>query len=45
MVDDCLVNEVESSPEEEVDKVATTEGVNPAGDGTMVVEVDPDPNI
>ena len=43
VVDGRLVNELDSSPEEEVGKVAVTDDVNPAGNRAEVVEVDVDP--
>ena len=43
VVDDRLVNELDSSPEEEVEKVAATDDMNLVGDRAEVVEVDVDP--
>jgi len=40
MVDDRLVNELDSSPEEEVEKVADTNDVNAVDDRAEMVEVD-----
>ena len=40
VVDNRLVNELHSSPEEEADKVAATDDANPVDDGVVVVEVD-----
>ena len=43
VVDDRLVNELDSSPEEEVEKVADTNNTNHVGDRNEVVDVDVDP--
>jgi len=43
VVDDCLVNKLDSSPKEEVEKVVDTDDVNHVGDRDEVVEVDVDP--
>ena len=45
VVDDHLVNELDSSPEEEADKVAATDDANPVDDRTVVVEVHVDPTV
>jgi len=41
VVDGCLVNEMNSSSEEEADKVVATEDADPMDDGTLV-EMDVD---
>jgi len=45
VVDNHLVNELDLSPEEEVEKVAATVDAILVSDGTEVVEVDSDPVV